>query len=84
MKDKGLGDEKDAEKKQVGCNCGRVLRGVAAENLQLRKEVEALKEGKKKMKAMLRFRERKDSVLLMLLGLCVIYGCSCLYLRGYV
>ena len=79
MKDNS-GDEKMiAGKTTIGCNCGKLLRDVAAENLQLRDQVQALKQGKKKMKAELNFRDRKELVLIVLLVVCL-----AVCVRGYV
>ena len=77
-----MGDDKIHEKNEIGCSCGIVLREVAAENLQFRIEVEALKEERKKMKALIRFRDRKEHMFLLVLAVCVLYGWFAMFLRG--
>ena len=70
------------------CNCSRVLREVAGENLQLRKLVEdqrelilKLKHGEKKDKEELRKKDKQALVYVVVCVVSIVFGLSGMFVR---
>ena len=78
----GVKQDVDAECEEKKCNCSWLVREVAAENLQLRNEVEdqkwkilRLKNEKKKDKEELRKKDRKEAMFLVVALVSIVMCC---------